>query len=569
MAVDNQAHESLAPQGFLRKYVFSLDHKVIGLQYIITAAFMAVVGGGLAGMIRYQLAWPEAEIVSPEKYLSLVTMHGTIMVFFVVSLALVSGFGNFLVPLMIGARDMAYPLLNMLSYWTIVPACLLMLVSFMVEGGAAAAGWTAYPPLSALPEALPGSGMGQTLWLLAMALFIVSFTMGGLNYIATVLNCRAKGMTLMRMPFTVWTYFMSAILGVLTFPALTAAAVMLLLDRHGGTSFFLPAGMVFNNETLPYDGGTPLLFQHLFWFLGHPEVYVLVLPGIGITFDLLATHARRPMFGYKTSVWALIAIGFLSMIVWGHHMYVTGMNPYVGEYFSIATVLITAPFAVLGVNLVAGVWRSRIRLTGPMYWALGTVSVIGMGGFGGLFLATSISDIYFHESYFVVGHFHLMIGVVTMLSLFGACYHWFPKMFGRMMNEKLGKLHFWLTFVPMTGVFLLMHFQGMSGMLRRYYDHTNYQFQETGLQLATLISVLSFILLAAQAIFVWNFFTSAIRGKKSEENPWQSAGLEWTTESPAPHGNWAGSLPVVDRHPYDYDPAAEPGQDFQPQGTVA
>ncbi|MAF65575.1 MAG: cytochrome c oxidase subunit I [Planctomycetes bacterium] len=558
-----------APQTFISKYVFSTDHKVIGLQYILTALFMGIVGSALAVLIRAQITWPEKALVTPENYISLVTMHGTIMVFFVVSLALVSGFGNFLIPLMLGARDMAYPFLNMLSYWTVVPACLLVLASFLVEGGAAAAGWTAYPPLSALPEAVPGSGLGQTLWLLAMALFIASFTMGGLNYIATILNCRARGMTLMRMPLTVWTYFMSAILGVLSFPPLTAAAIMLLLDRHGGTSFFLPEGLVFGNETLPHQGGTPLLFQHLFWFLGHPEVYVLVLPGIGITFDLLATFARRPIFGYRTSVWSLVVVGFLSMIVWGHHMYVTGMNPYVGEYFSIATVLITAPFAVLGLNLVASLWRSRIRMEVPMYWALGTIAVIGLGGFGGLFLATSISDIYFHESFFVVGHFHLMIGVVTVLSALGGTYYWFPKMFGRKMSVGLAKLHFWTTYLPVVAVFALMHFQGLSGLLRRYYDHTIYEFQEAGIGLALPITILVFVVTGSQLVFIYNFFVSMRRGEVASANPWNGTTLEWTAPSPAPHGNWPGALPVVDRHPYDYDPAAPAEADFKPQGTVA
>jgi cytochrome c oxidase subunit I len=568
MAVDGQ-HEDHGPQSFITKYVFSQDHKVIGLQYLFTAMFMALVGGGLAVLIRMQLASPEgAEVVSPETYISLVTMHGTIMVFFVVSLALVSGFGNILIPLMLGARDMAYPFLNMLSYWTIVPACLLMLVSFGVEGGAAAAGWTAYPPLSALEVAVPGSGLGQTLWLLAMALFIVSFTMGGLNYICTILNCRAKGMSLMQMPLTVWTYFLSAILGVLAFPPLTAAAVMLLLDRHGGTSFYLPSGLVFANETLPYEGGTPLLFQHLFWFLGHPEVYVLVLPGLGIAFDIVATFARRPPYGYRVSVYALGVIGFLSMIVWGHHMYVTGMNPYVGEYFSIATVMITAPFAVLGLNLIASIWRGRIRMRVPMLFALGIIVTIGAGGFGGLYLATSISDIYFHESFFVVGHFHLMIGVVTLLGTFAAIYYWFPKLFGRMMNEPLGKVHFWLTFVPIFALFILMHYQGMSGMLRRYFDHSTYEFAAPGMKLAQTISYLTYVAAGAQVIFFWNFFSSIWRGEKASDNPWEATTMDWAGPSPAPHGNYGAAVPVSFRDPYEYDPSRDAGEDFTPQATA-
>jgi len=560
--------EHHGPQSFISKYVFSFDHKVIGLQYLITAMFMGLFGGGLAVLMRIQLASsPDDPLVAPETYISLVTMHGTIMVFFVVSLALVSGFGNILIPLMLGARDMAYPFLNMLSYWTIVPACFLVLGSFLVEGGAAAAGWTAYPPLSALPEAVPGSGLGQTLWLAAMTLFIASFTMGGLNYIATILNCRAKGMRLMDMPLTVWTYFLSAILGTLSFPALTAAAIMLMLDRHGGTSFFLPAGLVFGNEELPHEGGTPLLFQHLFWFLGHPEVYVLVLPAIGMAFDIIATFARRPPFGYRMSVYSLLSVGVLSMVVWGHHMFITGMNPYVGEYFSIATVIITAPFAVLGLNMIASIWRGRIRFRVPMLFALGIIMVIGAGGFGGIYLATSVSDIYFHDSYFVVGHFHLMIGVVTLMGTFGGIYYWFPKLFGRMMNETLGKVHFWLTFPAIYTIFILMHFQGLSGLLRRYADHSIYGFAEVGKTLAPTITYLTFVVAGTQFIFLFNFFVSIWRGKVAGDNPWEATTLEWAGPSPAPHGNYGPTLPEAKRGPYEYDPAQEAGNDFAPQAS--
>ncbi|MBM3855026.1 MAG: cytochrome c oxidase subunit I, partial [Verrucomicrobia bacterium] len=409
---------------------------------------------------------------------------------------------------------------------------------------------------------------GQTLWLLSMALFIASFTMGGLNYIATILNCRAKGMGLMRMPLTVWTYFVSAILGVLSFPPLTAAAVMLLLDRHAGTSFFLPAGLVFGNQTLSHEGGTPLLFQHLFWFLGHPEVYVLVLPALGIAFDVVSTFARRPPFGYRVSVYALLVIAFLSMIVWGHHMYVTGMSPFVGEYFSIATVVITAPFAVLGLNLIAGLWRGRLRLEVPMLFALGIIATVGAGGFGGLYLATSISDIYFHDSYFVVGHFHLMIGVVTMLGTFAAVYYWFPKLFGRAMNPTLGKVHFWLTFLPAIALFILMHYQGMSGLLRRYSDHSIYEFAQVGRSLAQSISILAYVAAGAQLLFFVNFFTSLWRGEQVGANPWEATTLDWAGPSPAPHGNYGEHAPVAHREPYDYDPSREAGRDFAPQGSA-
>jgi len=543
-----------APTGFIRKYIFSLDHKVIGIQYLVTAILMAIVGGTLAVMIRQQLAWPEASTLAPETYLSLVTIHGTIMVFFVVSAA-ISGLANFVIPLQIGARDMAYPFLNMLSFWTIVPACLLMVGSFLAEGGAAAAGWTSYPPLSALEAALPGSGDGQTLWILSMALFIVSFTMGGLNFLTTILNMRTKGMSMFRMPITIWGFLVASILGVLAFPALTAAAIMLLTDKIGGTAFFLPAGMIIGNEVLPYDGGTPLLFQHLFWFLGHPEVYVLVIPPLCFTFDVIATFTRRPLFGYRLSVYALLTVGFLSMIVWGHHMFTTGMNPYVGEYFSIATVIITAPFSVLGVNLVASLWRAKLRLQTPMLFALGVISAVGLGGVGGLFLGTRTSDIYFHETYFVVGHFHLMIGTVTLLGVFAGVYYWYPKMFGRRMGEKLGVTHFWLTLVPMTTLFILMHMQGMGGMLRRTFDPTTYAYNEganTGL--AVPITILAFILIGGQLLFIWNFLVSIWRGEKVGPNPWDAATLEWNAPSPAPHGNFGEHLPVVERWAYEYSP---------------
>ena len=555
-----------AEQGFWTRYVFSTDHKTIGKQYLLTAFVMAVFGTAWSILIRVQLSWPDASwpllgrllpglyeggVLLPEYYLSLVTMHGTVMIFFVISFALVSGFGNFIIPLHVGARDMAYPFLNMLSYWTIVPACLLMLGSFLVEGGAAAGGWTAYPPLSALPEALPGSGLGQTLWLLAMALFIVSFTMGSLNFITTILNLRTRGMTMLRLPLTIWTFFISSILAILAFPALTAAAIMLLLDRHGGTSFFLPEGLVLGGRLLSNEGGTPLLFQHLFWFLGHPEVYVLALPAVGIAFDIVATFGRRPLFGYRTSVGSLIVIAALSMIVWGHHMFTSGMNPYLGEYFSIATVAITIPFAVLGLNLIASLWRAQIRLNSAMLFALAIIAAIGIGGLGGLWLGTAAADMYLHDSYFVVGHFHLMIGMVTGFGVFAGCYYWFPKMFGRRMNETLGRVHFWLTIVTVFPAFVAMHYLGIGGHLRRLYDPTAYDYAVPTQSFNVLISFALFVAVAAQLVFLFNFCWSLFRGRQTNENPWECATLEWTTASPPPHLNWE-ELPVVHRGPYDY-----------------
>ena len=574
------AHE---PTSFLRRYIFSTDHKVIGIQYLLTAAFMGIVAGLLAMLIRAQLAWPEANwswlerlfpegmsggVMKPEFYLSLITMHGTLMVFFVISFALLGGFGNFLIPLQIGARDMAFPFLNMLSYWTAVPASLIMLASFFVEGGAAAAGWTSYPPLSAVPQAVPGSQWGQTLWILGMALFIVSFTMGGLNYVVTVLNLRAKGMTMMRLPVTIWTLFIASILGLLAFPPLTAAAILLLFDRHFGSSFYLPAGMFYGNKLLEHSGGTPLLWQHLFWFLGHPEVYVLLLPALGIVMDILPVFTRKPIFGHRMTLYSLGTIALLSMIVWGHHMYVSGMSPYVGEFFAIGTMAITLPSAIIGMNLIASLWGGAIRFRTPMLFAIGTISLFGIGGLGGIFLGNATSDIQLHDTYFVVGHFHYMIGGVTLFGMFAGLYYWYPKMFGRMLSERLGKVHFWLTMIGFNTVFLTQHFLGLGGMPRRYYAFTKYEFMQPYVHLNVPVTLAAFLLGAAQLLFLFNFFWSRFRGPVAEKNPWEATTLEWGAPSPPPHGNWGERAPVVHRWPYDY---GVPGtiQDFTPQTVAA
>jgi cytochrome c oxidase subunit 1 len=567
-----------ARPSFWTRYVFSQDHKVIGLQYYFTAMFMALVGGLLALLIRLQLAWPghtwpwlerllpgffSGGALKPESYLALVTMHGTIMVFFVISFALISGFGNYLIPLMIGARDMAFPFLNMLSYWTAVPGVLLMLASFWVEGGPAASAWWAYPPLSAVKEAIPGSGLGQTLWLLGMAFFIASFTMGGLNFVTTVLNLRTKGMSMFRLPMTVWTMFISSILGLLAFPPLTAAAILLLFDRELGTSFFLPTGLVFGDKVLSHQGGSPLLWQHLFWFLGHPEVYILILPAVGIAFDVMAPFIRKPVFGYRVSVLALWAIGFLSMIVWGHHMYISGMNPLLGEFFAVGTLAITVPFTVVAFNMLASLWGARFRFRTPLLFVLGMISFIGTGGLGGLFLGNALSDMYLHDTYFVVGHFHYMIGWVTLFGIFAGTYYWFPKVFGRFMDETLGKVHFWLSFLGAYAVFLPMHFLGFSGMMRHIYDPTVYDFLKSLVPWNRFITFGAFLLFAAQLVFLWNFFWSLRRGRVvTEDNPWQASTLEWTAPTPPPHGNWPGPLPVVYRGPYEYGPGET---DFRPQ----
>jgi cytochrome c oxidase subunit 1 len=566
--------------GFWRRYIFSLDHKVIGIQYMLTGFLMALAGGALAMIIRLHLAWPghtwpllekifptgmQGGIMAPEFYLSLVTMHGTIMVFFFISYVLVSGFGNYLVPLQVGARDMAFPFLNMLSIWIAIVSALVALSSFFVEGGAAAAGWTSYPPLSALKAAVPGSGMGQTLWLLAMALFIVSFTLSGLNVIATVLCLRAPGMSLFRMPLTVWSYFISAVVGVLAFPPLTAAAIMLLFDRHGGTSFFLPSGLIVGGQLVTnHQGGTPLLWQHLFWFLGHPEVYVLILPALGIVFEVLPAFTRKPVFGYKLTVYSYLTIAALSMIVWGHHMFVSGMSPYSGEYFTLVTLMITIPSAIIGVNMLASLWGGSLRFDTPMLFALGLISLFGTGGFGGIFLGNATADIQLHDTYFVVGHFHFMIGGVTLFATFAAIYFWFPKMFGRTLNEGLGRVHFWLTLVPFYGVFLTQHFIGLAGMPRRYYMFQAYQYLEPVRDLNVLVTWSAFALGAAQLVFLVNFIQALARGRKPVENPWRATTLEWTTVSPPPHGNWVGELPVVERWAYEYSPD-DTDVDFAPQ----
>jgi cytochrome c oxidase subunit 1 len=569
-------------RGFIRRYIFSTDHKVIGIQYIITGLVMALVGAALASLIRLQLGWPDHQwpllarllpegypggVMAPEFYLAVVTMHGTIMVFFFVSYVLVSGFGNYLVPLHVGARDMAFPFLNMLSYWIALVSALVLMVSFFVTGGAAAAGWTAYPPLSAVASAVPGSHLGQSIWLLSMALFIASFTMSGLNIVATVLSVRAPGMSMMRMPLAVWTYFIASILGLLAFPPLTAAAVMLLFDRHLGTSFFLPSGLVVGNTLLPSTGGSPLLWQHLFWFLGHPEVYVLLLPALGVACDIMPAFTRKPVFGYRTSVYCLMAVGALSMIVWGHHMFVSGMSPFTGEYFSLVTLTITVPMTIFGVNMLASLWGAKLELRTPMLFVCGVIALFGSGGLGGLFLGNATADMQLHDTYFVVGHFHMMIGGVTLLASFAAVYFWFPKMFGRMMNETLGKAHFWLTFAPFFTIFFMQHFLGLQGAPRRYYAFTAFDYLQKTRGQNLVISLSAFLLVSSQFLFLVNFLWSLVKGPVAAANPWKATTLEWTLPSPPPHGNF-DAVPTVSRWAYEYGVPAPDG-DFAVQTVTA
>lgn len=579
-------HETAHPEhelGFVRKYIFSQDHKIIGIQYLLTSLFMALVGGTLAMLIRMQLGFPgtkwalaswlfpggfQGGVMKPDFYLAVVTMHGTIMVFFVLTTALSGGFGNFLIPLQIGARDMAFPWLNMMSYWLLVPAIIVLLASFLVTGGAAGGGWTAYPPLSAIPAAAPGSGLGQTLWLVSLVILIISFLFGSLNYITTILNMRTRGLSLMRLPLTIWALFVTAILMLLSFPVLTAAGIMLLFDRLAGTSFFVPSGLVVGGQLLSHTGGNPILWQHLFWFLGHPEVYVLILPPMGIVSDILATYGRKPIFGYRFMVGSICAIGILSFMVWGHHMFVSGMHPLVGTAFMATTLAIAIPSAVKTFNWLATLWRSRILFTPPMLFAIGFVSLFVTGGLTGIFLGQPAVNIYMHDTYFVVAHFHFVMASAALFGVFAGIYHWFPKMFGRMMNERLGRIHFWLTFLGIYATFFPMHFLGLGGMMRRVYSLQVYQHLQQFQPLNVFVSLAAFGLGLAQLLFAFNFLYSLFRGPRAERNPWHATTLEWQADSPPPHGNWGHHLPEVHRWAYDYSvPGA--ADDYLPQTVPA
>ncbi|MEO6524175.1 MAG: cbb3-type cytochrome c oxidase subunit I [Mucilaginibacter sp.] len=563
---------------FITKYVFSQDHKMIAKQFLITGIIMAVIAMLLSVLFRIQLAYPEKSFplletllgrfapegkISPDFYLSLVTIHGTIMVFFVLTAGLSGTFSNLLIPLQVGARDMASPFLNMLSYWFFFLACVIMLSSFFVQKGPASGGWTIYPPLSALPKAMPGSGEGMTLWLISMVLFVASSLMGGINYVSTVLNMRTKGMDLWKMPLTIWAFFLTAVLGVLSFPVLVAGVVLLIFDRSFGTSFYL-SDIVIAGKVMPYEGGSPILFQHLFWFLGHPEVYIVIMPAFGISSEIISTNSRKPIFGYHAMVYSLIGIAVLSFIVWGHHMFVTGMNPFLGGVFMITTLIIAVPSAVKTFNYLATLWRGNLRFTPGMLFAIGLVSFFISGGLTGIFLGNAALDINLHDTYFVVAHFHLVMGSAAIFGMLAGVYHWFPKMFGRLMDERLGYLHFWLTFAGAYLVFFPMHFMGLDGVPRRYYAFTEFESMKQWLSVNTFITWAAIMSAVAQLLFLFNFFYSIFFGKKTTQNPWQSNTLEWTTPVEHLHGNWPGEIPTVYRWPYDYSkPGAE--EDFIPQ----
>ena len=565
-------HAHAAPQSFIRKWVFSLDHKVIGLQYYFLALTAVFVGMFLSLLMRIHLVWPGVSLpligdIKPETYLSLLTMHGTIMVFFVLTTAPQGGFGNYFLPIQIGAADMAFPVLNMLSFWVTFVAFLVLIAAFFVAGGAPLHGWTGYPPLSALQSAGPGEGLGADLWVISIALFCIGALMSALNFITTTLDMRAKGMSMMRMPLTCWAWFITAILGLLAFGVLFSAGILLLLDRNAGTSFFVPLVTV-NGTMAAHKGGSPLLWQHLFWFFGHPEVYIAILPAMGLCSQLVSVFSRKPIFGYKAMVYAMLSIGILGFMVWGHHMFMSGISPYTAFGMSVMTMAIGVPSAIKTFNWIGTLWGGKIRFTPPMLFAIGFVSLFVTGGISGPFLAQPVLDIPLHETFFVIAHFHLIMGVASIFGIFAATYYWFPKMFGRMMNERMARLHFWFSFVGTYAIFMPMHYTGMAALLRRYSQYTELAYMHSLAPLNKFITYAAFITIAGQFIFLFNLFWSMKRGEKASDNPWEATTLEWTTATPPPHDNFGGLTPVVYNGPYEYSVPGAP-QDYLMQTDAA
>lgn len=575
----DHGHEHHHKETFVTKYIFSMDHKMIAKQFLITGMLMGIIGIGMSILFRIQLAWPEESfrvftmflgeryapggVMSNDTYLSLVTIHGTIMVFFVLTAGLSGTFSNLLIPLQIGARDMASGFMNMLSFWMFFLSSVIMIASLFVESGPASAGWTIYPPLSAVPQAIAGSGTGMTLWLVSMAIFIAQSLMGSLNYIVTIINLRTEGMSMTRMPLTIWSLFITAIIGVVSFPVLLSAALLLIMDRSFGTSFFL-SDIYIAGEVLHYQGGSPVLFEHLFWFLGHPEVYIVILPAMGLVSEVMATNARKPIFGYRAMIISMIGIAFLSTIVWGHHMFVSGMNPFLGSVFTFTTLLIAIPSAVKAFNWITTLWKGNLQMNPGMLFSIGMVSTFITGGLTGIILGDSTLDINVHDTYFVVAHFHLVMGISALYGMFAGIYHWFPRMYGRMMNKNLGYIHFWVTAVCAYGVFFPLHFVGLAGLPRRYYTYTNFPIFDDLQDIQVIVTIFAIVGALFQIVFFWNFFYSIFFGKRAPQNPWNATTLEWTAPVEHIHGNWPGAIPTVHRWPYDY---SKPGHDvdFVPQ----
>jgi len=562
-----QATHHEAPQGFIRKYVFSLDHKVIGKQYYGLGLLAVLIGMVLSWLMRIHLVWPNSPIpglgllsktgapggvMTPEYYLQLMTMHGTLMIFFVLTNVPFAGFGNYFLPIQIGAEDMAFPRFNMMSFWTTFVAFLVLISAFFVGDGPPLAGWTAYAPLSAVgADAGPGEAVGQTLWAISIAIFCIGQLLGSLNFIATTLDLRTKGMTLARMPLSTWAWFITSCIALLAFAVLLPACLLLILDRVAGTSFFIPSNLVVSDHLQPHSGGSPLLWQHLFWFFGHPEVYIAILPAMGIISHVLINSMRRPLLSYRVVIACMMSIGFLSYMVWGHHMFVSGMNPASSLAFSFPTLIITIPATILTLIWLGSLYGCKLRITAASLFALGFISMFVSGGVSGFFLAQPSIDIYLHATYFVVGHFHMVMGVAAIFGMFAGTYFWFPKMTGRMMSEKLGKLHFWLTFVGTYCIFMPFHYLGLAGNVRRYSSFVD-DFMKPLMPVHKFMTIAALLTGAAQLIFLYNLIYSRFRGTPASDNPWEGTSLEWTTTSPPPFDNFGGKHPVVYHDPYQY-----------------
>ncbi len=585
LGYDDEFHEhhhgDKYQSNFITTYIFSQDHKIIARQFLITGMIWAIIGGLMSLVFRLQLGFPAENIswlkpflgkwiqvsgegvgtLDPQFYYALVTMHGTILVFFVLTAGLSGTFSNLLIPLQLGARDMASPLLNMLSYWFFFLSSVIMFYSLFISTGPFSGGWVAYPPLSALPQASMGSGAGMTLWTVSLVFFVVSVLLGGINYITTVLNLRTKGMTLWRMPLTIWAFFVTAIIGLLSFPVLVSAFLLLMFDRGLGTSFYL-SEIFIGGQALDHVGGSPILYQHLFWFLGHPEVYIIILPAMGIVSEVLSVHSRKPIFGYKAMVFSILAIAFLSFLVWAHHMFMSGVNPFIANIFVIFTLIIAVPSAVKVFNWITTLYRGNVQFNSASLFAIGFVSMFISGGLTGIFLGNSAIDIQLHDTYFVVAHFHIVMGIAAFFGMYAGVYHWFPKMFGRFMNETLGRIHFWGTIIGAYAIFWPMHYLGMAGVPRRYYSFDAFETFESFAGLNQFITVAAIITFGFQLLMVINFFYSIWYGKKVEDkNPWKATTLEWTTPIKPGHGNWEGNIPSVQRWAYDYREGRD-GKDF-------